>query len=254
MNLNLQRPMAFIDLETTGINVSSDRIVEISILKIMEDGQRHVKTRRVNPGIPIPAETSAIHGIYDDDVKDEPTFQQIAKSLYIFIDGCDLGGFNSNRFDIPLLEEEFLRADIHFDSRERMCVDVQNIFHKMEQRTLVAAYKFYCDKDLEGAHSAEVDITATYEVLEAQIARYEELQGDVQFLHDFSKRNNALDGMNRIYEDDDGKACFNFGKHKEKAVLDVFAKDPSYYAWMMKGDFALSTKRVLSEIWEQFKS
>lgn len=245
--------MAFIDLETTGINVSKDRIVEISILKLMEDGQKHVKTRRINPEMPIPKEASEVHGIYDEDVQDEPTFKQLAKSLYIFIDGCDLGGFNSNRFDIPLLEEEFLRAGIAFDSRERKSVDVQNIFHKMEQRTLEAAYKFYCGQTLEDAHSAEADITATYEVLEAQIERYDELEGDVDFLHEFSKRGNALDGMNRIAENDDGVAIFNFGKYKGTPVKDVFAKDSSYFGWMMNGDFALSTKRVLKDLWTQFK-
>ncbi len=254
MNLKLEKPIAFIDLETTGTSIAHDRIVEISILKVNPDGSRNVKTRRVNPGIPIPKVVSEIHGIYDEDVKDEPSFCQLSKSLAIFLNDCDLGGFNSNHFDIPLLEEEFLRCGVAFTTKDRKLVDVQNIFHKKEQRTLVAAYKFYCDKDLEGAHGAEADIMATYEVLEAQLDRYEDLENTVDFLHDFSKRGNSLDSMNRIALNADGQAVINFGKHKGRPVFEVFEQEPSYYNWMMKGDFALGTKRVLQELMDEYKS
>ena len=248
MKLKLTRPLAFIDLETTGVNVGSDRIVEISILKLFPDGTKETKTVKVNPTIPIPEGASTIHGIYDKDVKDSPTFKSIAKSLAVFLDGCDLGGYNSNKFDIPLLAEEFLRAELDFDLRGRKLVDVQNIFHQMEQRTLIAAYKFYCQKDLENAHSAEADIIATHEILEAQLDKYENLKNDVNFLHDFSYKTNAADLAGRIVFNAKGVEVFNFGKHKDKSVAEVFQKEPSYYNWMMNGDFPLYTKKVITNI------
>jgi DNA polymerase-3 subunit epsilon len=248
MNLKLTRPIVFFDLETTGVDVAKDRIVEISILKLHPDGKKEVKTRRVNPEIPIPPATTEIHGISDEDVKDEPTFSALAKSLAQFIGNSDLAGYNSNKFDVPLLVEEFLRVDVDFDLENRKLVDVQNIFHKMEQRTLVAAYKFYCGKDLVDAHSAEADNKATYEVLESQIERYEELENDIDFLSEFSKRNNTADLMGRIVFNEDNVEVFNFGKHRGKPVSEILEKDPSYYNWMMKGDFPLYTKKVLTAI------
>lgn len=248
MKLSLTKPIVFFDLETTGVNVASDRIVEISILKLHPDGKKEVKTRRVNPTIPIPEESAAIHGIRDEDVEDEPTFKALAKSLATFIGNADLAGFNSNKFDVPLLVEEFLRADVDFDLSNRKLVDVQNIFHMMEQRTLVAAYKFYCDKDLIGAHGAEADNLATFEVLEAQIEKYPELKNDVNFLSEFSRRGNNADLMGRIIFNEDNAEVFNFGKHKGKSVDKVLSEEPSYYDWMMKGDFPLYTKKVLTAI------
>lgn len=248
MNLNLKRPIVFFDLETTGIDLSRDRIVEISLVKISPNGDQELKTRRINPEMPIPPEATAIHGITDDDVKDCPRFKEIAKSLAQYIEGCDLGGYNSNKFDIPMLVEEFLRADVDVDLKKRKFIDVQNIFHKMEQRTLIAAYKFYCGKDLENAHSAEADIMATYEVLQAQLDRYPELQNDVDFLAGFSERGKSADYAGRIIYNDKGQAVFAFGKHKGRVVEEVFREEPSYYAWMMNGDFPRYTKKVITEI------
>lgn len=248
MGLALKKPIVFFDLETTGVDVAKDRIVEISILKLHPDGKKEVKTRRVNPEMPIPIESSEIHGIYDKDVKDEPTFKAMAKSLAAFIGNSDLAGFNSNKFDVPLLVEEFLRVGVDFDIENRSLVDVQNIFHKMEQRTLVAAYKFYCGKDLTNAHSAEADNLATFEVLEAQIERYDELENNVSFLSNFSKRTNNVDLMGRIVYNESNVEVFNFGKHKGTPVTTVLEKDPSYYNWMMNGDFPLYTKKVLTAI------
>ena len=248
MGLALKKPIVFFDLETTGVDVAKDRIVEISILKLHPDGKKEVKTRRVNPEMPIPIESSEIHGIYDKDVKDEPTFKAMAKSLAAFIGNSDLAGFNSNKFDVPLLVEEFLRVGVDFDIENRSLVDVQNIFHKMEQRTLVAAYKFYCGKDLTNAHSAEADNIATFEVLEAQIERYDELENNVSFLSDFSKRTNNVDLMGRIVYNESNVEVFNFGKHKGTPVTTVLEKDSSYYKWMMNGDFPLYTKKVLTAI------
>lgn len=261
MELKLKRPIAFFDLETTGIKVATDRIVEISIVKIHPDGKKEVKTRRVNPEMPIPAETSAIHGIFDEDVKDEPTFKQLAKGLYQFLQNCDLAGYNSNRFDIPLIVEEFLRADIDFDVEGRQMVDVQNIFHKMEQRTLVAAYKYYCDKDLENAHSAEADTFATYEVLLAQLDRYEGVEfkdkagnisqpivNDIKALAKFSQVNRNVDLIGFIIYNDKDEEIINFGKHKGRLVSEIFKRESSYYDWMMKGDFPLSTKKVITRL------
>ena len=254
MKLNLKRPIVFFDLETTGVDTAKDRIVEVSMIKIMPDGEEIVRTRRINPQMHIPEQATAIHGITDEDVKDCPTFAQVAKSMAQFIDGCDFGGFNSNRFDLPMLVEEFLRAGVDVDFRRRRFVDVQNIFHKMEQRTLVAAYKFYCDKNLEEAHSAEADTRATYEVLMAQLDRYPELQNDVAALADFSERGQTADFAGRIGFNDKQEEVFNFGKYKGRRVEDVFREEPSYYAWMMNGDFPLYTKKVITEIYLRLKN
>ena len=254
MKLNLKRPIVFFDLETTGVDTAKDRIVEVSMIKIMPDGEEIVRTRRINPQMHIPEQATAIHGITDEDVKDAPTFAQVAKSMAQFIEGCDFGGFNSNRFDLPMLVEEFLRAGVDVDFRRRRFVDVQNIFHKMEQRTLVAAYKFYCDKNLEEAHSAEADTRATYEVLMAQLDRYPELQNDVAALADFSERGQTADFAGRIGFNDKQEEVFNFGKYKGRRVEDVFREEPSYYAWMMNGDFPLYTKKVITEIYLRLKN
>ncbi len=248
MQLNLKRPIIFFDLETTGIDTSRDRIVEISLVKVMPDGEQIIKTRRLNPEMHIPEEATAVHHITDEDVKDCPTFRQVAKSLAQFLEGCDFGGFNSNRFDLPVLVEEFLRAGVDVDFKRRHFIDVQNIFHKMEQRTLVAAYKFYCNKNLEEAHSAEADTLATYEVLKAQLDRYSDLKNDVAALAEFSSRNDAADYAGRILYNEKGEEIFGFGKHKGLTVEEVFRKEPSYYAWMMNGDFPLYTKKVITEI------
>ncbi len=247
-NLSLSRPLAFIDLETTGLSVASDRIIEIAILILHPNGDRDSKCMKINPERPISAESSAIHHITDDDVKDAPTFKQSARMLYDLIDGCDLAGYNSNKFDIPLLAEEFLRAEIEFDATTRKLVDVQNIFHKMEQRTLSAAYQFYCNKPLVNAHSAEADTLATYEILEAQVARYKNLKRDVAFLSEFSMNTRNVDLMGRIVYNDKNIPVFNFGKHTGKPVTDVFEREPSYYSWMMDGDFPLYTKKVITKI------
>ena len=248
MELKLKRPIVFFDLETTGVDTAHDRIVEISMIKIMPDGERIVKTRKLNPEMHIPEAATAVHGITDEDVKDCPRFAQVAKSLAQFLTGCDFGGFNSNRFDMPVLVEEFLRAGVDVDFKRRRFVDVQNIFHKMEQRTLVAAYKFYCDKDLTDAHSAEADTLATYEVLKAQLDRYPELENDIDALADFSSRGETADFAGRIVYDDKGSEVFGFGKYKGRRVEDIFEQDPSYYTWMMNGDFPLYTKKVITEI------
>lgn len=248
MNLNLKNPIVFLDLETTGVDPSKDRIVEISLVKVMPDGSREVKTRRLNPEMHIPEEASAIHHIYDEDVADCPPFRAVAKSLWTYIEGCDFGGYNSNKFDIPVLVEEFLRAGLDVDLRKSRFIDVQNIFHKMEQRTLVAAYKFYCDKDLTEAHSAEADTLATYEVLLAQLDRYPELQNDVDFLAEFSARGRNVDYAGRIVYDEKGVEVFGFGKHRGRSVAEVFRTEPSYYSWMMNGDFPLYTKKVITAI------
>ncbi len=262
MKLNLKRPLAFFDLETTGVNVASDRIVEISILKAMPNGSEEVKTMRINPGMPIPLEASLVHGIYDQDVQNEPTFRDVAEDLARFLDDSDLAGYNSNKFDIPVLMEEFLRSRVHFDLDDRRFVDVQNIFHQMEPRTLKAAYRFYCDKDIEHAHSAEADIKATYNVLLAQLDKYEgvefedkkgnkstPVQNDVDALHAFTNLSKPVDFAGRIVFNDEGVEIINFGKHKGKCVEEVFQTEPSYYSWMQKGDFPLYTKRCMEKIW-----
>ena len=248
MQLNLRNPLVFFDLETTGIDIAKDRIVEISMVKVMPNGEEIVKTRRINPGMPIPPESTAIHGITDEDVKDCPKFKEIAKSLAAQIEGCDLAGFNSNRFDIPMLAEEFLRAGVDVDLNRRKFIDVQTIFHKMEQRNLTAAYKFYCNKDLANAHSAEADTMATYEVLKAQLDRYPELENDVNFLSKYSSFTNNVDFAGRMVYNEKGQEVINFGKYKGRLVEEVLKSDPSYYAWIMKGDFPLNTKKMLTEI------
>ena len=246
--LELNRPLAFFDLETTGVNVAQDRIVEISIIKLNPDGSEEVFTELVNPGMAIPAESAEIHGITDEKVADKPTFKEQAETIKAFIGDSDLSGYNCLKFDVPLLMEEFLRNDIDFSMKNRKVVDVQNIFHKMEKRTLVAAYKFYCDKDLTDAHSAEADTRATLEVLQAQIDKYDELDGDVEMLSDFSKRGNAVDFAGHIVETDKGEVVFNFGKNKGKPVVEVLKTNPGYYGWMMDAQFPSYTKKVLTEI------
>ena len=227
MQLNLKNPIVFFDLETTGINIVKDRIVEISFVKVHPNGKEESKTRRINPEMPIPPESTAIHGITDEDVKDCPTFKEIAKSLAAQIEGCDLAGYNSNRFDIPLLAEEFLRAGVDIDLNKRKFVDVQTIFHKMEQRTLSAAYKFYCDKSLENAHTAEADTMATYEILKAQLDRYpDDLQNDIDFLSKYSSFTNNVDFAGRMIYNEEGKEVINFGKYKGKLVEEVLKTDP----------------------------
>ena len=248
MQLNLRNPLVFFDLETTGIDIAKDRIVEISMVKVMPNGEEIVKTRRINPGMPIPPESTAIHGITDEDVRDCPKFKEIAKSLAAQIEGCDLAGFNSNRFDIPMLAEEFLRAGVDVDLNRRKFIDVQTIFHKMEQRNLTAAYKFYCNKDLANAHSAEADTMATYEVLKAQLDRYPELENDVNFLSKYSSFTNNVDFAGRMVYNEKGQEVINFGKYKGRLVEEVLKSDPSYYAWIMNGDFPLNTKKMLTEI------
>jgi DNA polymerase-3 subunit epsilon len=248
MKLHLKRPLVVFDLETTGTSVNLDRIVEFSFIKVMPEGTETIKTLRFNPGIPIPLEVSLIHGIYDDDVKEAPLFKIKAKELAEEFMGCDFAGFNSNKFDFPLLVEEFLRAGVEFDVENRRFVDAQRNFHMMEQRTLTAAYKFYCNKELINAHSAEADTIATLEVLKAQIERYENLENDVEFLHNFTKQDKNVDLAGRIIYNKDGIPVFNFGKHKGKLVQEVFKTDFGYYDWMMNGDFAEDTKRRLTQI------
>ncbi len=249
MELNLANPIVFFDLETTGINIVKDRVVEISVLKVMPNGKEEQKTIRVNPGMHIPEEASKVHGIYDEDVKDCPTFKGIAKELARYIEGCALGGFNSNRFDIPLLAEEFLRAEVDFDMSKRKFVDVQTIFHKMEQRTLSAAYRFYCDKNLEDAHTAAADTMATYEVLKAQLDRYgDQLENNVDFLSKFSSQNRNVDFAGFIVLNDKGEEVFNFGKNKGMSVAKVLREQLGYYDWMLKSEFPLYTKKVLTQI------
>ncbi|MEO8766567.1 MAG: 3'-5' exonuclease [Ginsengibacter sp.] len=247
MPLQLKRPLVFIDLETTGINLSTDRIVEIAIIKVMPDGSKTVKRKIVNPQIPIPKGSSAIHGITDEDVKDAPTFKQVANELKQFIEDADFSGYNSNRFDIPLLMEEFLRAGISIDMTNRRMLDVQHIFHMMEKRTLGAAYKFYCEKELLDAHSAEADAIATWEILEAQLTRYEHLGNTLDTILQFTGEEKFVDFARRFIMDNDVEV-FNFGKHKGRPVCDVLKAEPQYYDWMMKGDFPLHTKQKLTEI------
>jgi DNA polymerase III subunit epsilon len=247
MPLQLKRPLVFIDLETTGVNLSSDRIVEIAIVKILPDGTKTVKQKIVNPQMPIPKGSTAIHGITDEKVKDAPTFKQVANELKQFIDDADFSGYNSNRFDIPLLMEEFLRAGFTIDMTDRRLVDVQHIFHMMEKRTLGAAYKFYCEKELQDAHSAEADAHATWEILEAQLNRYEHLGNSLDTILQFTGEEKFVDFARRFIMDNDVEV-FNFGKHKGRPVSEVLKAEPQYYDWMMKGDFPLHTKQKLTEI------
>lgn len=248
MELNLKRPIVFLDLETTGINIASDRIVEISLLKIFPGSKEEWLTTLVNPGTAIPPASTAVHGISDNDVADAPTFRDIAGKLEDFLEGCDLAGYNAIKFDIPLLAEEFLRAESDFNFRKRKYIDVQVIFHKKEQRTLSAAYKFYCRKELNDAHTAEADTAATYEVLKSQLDMYPDLENDIEKLAQFSSFNENVDFAGRIILDENGREIFNFGKYKGKPVELVFSEDPSYYSWIMNGDFPLYTKKVLTEL------
>jgi DNA polymerase-3 subunit epsilon len=250
--LQLTRPIAFIDLETTGVNLSTDRIVEIAIVKLMTDGTRLVKRKLLNPQIPIPQSSSDIHGITDEMVKDAPTFKQAGNEIKQFLEGCDLGGYNSNRFDIPILMEEFLRAGMEeVDLSQQRMIDVQHIFYQMEPRTLTAAYKYYCEKELENAHSAEVDIKATIEVLEAQVTRYPKLGNTVDSILGVIGEEKIVDYARRFIFDEKGVEVFNFGKNKGKSVADTLRNEPQYYDWMMKGDFPLHTKRKLTEIFNR---
>ena len=261
MELNLKRPIAFFDLETTGLNVAKDRIIEISILKVHPNGTSESRTWLVNPEYPIAPEASEIHGYTNEDLKDKPTFKMLAKEISRFLDNCDLAGYNSIKFDIPLLVEEFLRAGVDFEIKNRKLIDVQNIFMKMEPRTLSAATKFYLEKNLENAHSAEADVTATYEILKAQLDRYAgtevtDRQGkttspvvnDMEALHNFSSHHKNADLMGQVIFNKEGKETFNFGKHKGKTVEEVFRKEPSYYDWIMKADFPLYTKKLMTNI------
>ena len=254
MELKLSKPICFFDLETTGINVSKDRIVEISILKVFPNGNKESFTWRVNPEMKIPAVTTAIHGISDEMVANEPTFKELAQKVYELIMDSDLGGFNSNRFDIPLLAEELLRAEIDFDLKKNVAVDVQTIFHKMEKRTLEAAYKFYCDKDLTNAHSAEADTMATYEVLKAQLDKYEDLENDVSFLSTFSSHQNFADFAGFVGYNKEGQEIISFGKHKGKVVEELFKTEPGYFSWIQNADFPKYTKKVLRDLKVRIKN
>ena len=260
MNLKLKSPLAFFDIESTGINIANDRIIEISILKVYPDGSEESKTQLINPGIPIPAESSLIHGIYDDDIKDAPLFKEVGKSFVQFLEGCDLAGFNIIKFDVPLLVEEFLRAGINFDISKRKLIDAQKIFHLMEKRNLTAAYKFYCGKNLENAHSAEADTRATYEIFKKQVEKYDGedvtdmkgnklgvIQNDMEAVHNITLQK-MVDLAGRMLYNDEGIEVFNFGKHKGKSVVEVLKKEPMYYDWIQRSDFSLDTKRKLTEI------
>jgi DNA polymerase-3 subunit epsilon len=248
MELNLKKPLVILDLETTGVSIATDRIVEISALKVLPGGAEDWLTMRLNPGIPISPEATRIHGISDADVANAPHFKDVAKRIASFLEGCDLAGFNSMKFDIPILCEEFLRVNFDFNPAKHRYVDVQVIFHKKEQRTLGAAYRFYCNRELENAHSAQADAAATYEILKAQLDRYPDLENDIEKLSSFSAFNNNADLAGRIVLNEQGKEIFNFGKHKGKAVELVFKEEPSYYSWMMNGDFPLNTKQVITAI------
>ncbi|MDE5686528.1 MAG: 3'-5' exonuclease [Paramuribaculum sp.] len=248
MKLNLQRPIIFFDLETTGTNITHDRIVEISIIKVLPSGEEIEKTRRINPEMPIPAEATAVHHITDEDVASEPTFKQVAKSLKEMFTDCDIAGFNSNRFDIPLLLEEFHRAGIVLDMSKTRLVDVQTIYHKLEPRNLTAAYRFYCGKNLDDAHSASADTRATLEVLKAQLERYSELTNDIKSLSEFSSHGRNVDFAGRLVFNDDNKEVINFGKYKGKIAEDVLRNDPGYYSWIQQGDFQQNTKDAFARI------
>ena len=248
MALQLARPIAFFDLETTGVNLSTDRIIEVAIIKILPDGTRQVKRKLLNPGIPIPPETTAIHGITDEMVKDAPSFKQCGNELKQFIENCDMGGYNSNRFDIPILMEEFLRAGMEVDLSACRMVDVQHIFYKMEPRTLTAAYKYYCDKELVDAHSAEADVNATIDVFLSQIKRYPQMGDTLDSILAIIGEDKVVDYARRFIFDEKGVEVFNFGKHKGRPVVDVLKSEPQYYDWMMRGDFPLHTKQKLTEI------
>jgi DNA polymerase III subunit epsilon len=248
MDLNLKRPLVFFDLETTGISTSTDRIIELCLIKVYPDGKEETLNHRVNPGIPIPADSSAIHGIFDADVADKPSFKELAHELNRFLDNCDFAGFNSNRFDFPMLVEEFFRAEVEFEVENRKFIDVQRIFHVMEPRNLAAAYRFYCNMELENAHSAEADTRATLNVFKAQLKKYDQLEKDIDALHKVSGQSNLVDLAGRIVLNDKSQEVFNFGKHKGKLVAEVFKREPTYYDWMMNGDFPRQTKQVITRL------
>ena len=249
MKLNLKRPIIFFDLETTGLDIAKDRIVELCYIRVEPNGNEEARSMRIHPEMHIPEVASSVHGITDDDVKDCPTFADVAPQLAATFEGCDLAGFNSNRFDLPLLAEEFMKAGVNIDLSHVQAIDVQNIYHKLEKRTLAAAYKFYCGRDLENAHSALADTQATYEVLQAQLDHYpNDLQNDVDFLAEFSRMNRNIDFAGRFVYDESGKELINFGKYKGKAIKDVLSRDPGYYSWIMQGDFTLNTKQVLTKL------
>lgn len=251
MNLKLSKPIVFFDLETTGINIATDKIVEISILKVFPNGNKESKTWLVNPEIEIPKESSEIHGITNEKVASEPTFKELANKVNELIEGCDLAGFNSNRFDIPLLAEELMRAGIDFDMKNRKAIDVQVIFHKKEQRTLSAGYQFYCGKELEGAHGAEADTNATYEILLAQVDKYGDIGNSVDALSEYSTHGERADFAGFILMNDDKQEIFSFGKYKGRTVEEVFNENPGYHNWIQNADFPLYTKKVLREIKER---
>lgn len=251
LSLPLERPVIFFDLETTGTNISTDRIVEISLIKVMPTGEEIEKTRRVNPGMPIPKEATDIHGITDEDVKNEPRFEQLARSLASIFEGCDIAGFNSNRFDIPMLKQEFDRSGADFDLSKSHFIDVQTIFHKHEPRNLVAAYKFYCDKDLTNAHSANADTRATLEVFKAQYSRYADLPKTVAELSAYTSYNKNVDLAGRLIYNDNGEEVINFGKHKGKLAADVLRNEPGYFGWILQGDFTIDTKNAFKRIKER---
>lgn len=248
MNISLKRPLVIFDLETTGINTTHDRIVEMCLLKVFPDGMEELRTLRFNPGIPIPAQATAVHGISDADVADMPRFGEMAAELNQYLAYCDFGGFNSNKFDFPMLVEEFYRAGIDFEVEKRHFIDAQRIFHLKEPRNLTAAFRFYCDGDLTNAHSAEADTVATWQILKAQLERYTDLPDTLEGLHKFSGQNNMADLAGRLVYDNQGEVVFNFGKHRGKRVLDILKTEPSYYGWMMNGDFPQQTKNVLTKI------
>ncbi|MDZ4668913.1 MAG: 3'-5' exonuclease [bacterium] len=248
LNLQLTRPLIVFDLETTGISISNDRIVEMACIKVFPDGREETRLERINPGMHIPAEVTAIHGITDADVADKPRFEALAKDLANFMQGCDFAGFNSNKFDFPLLVEEFLRAGVDFDVENRKFIDAQRIYHMMEPRNLSAAYRFYCEKTLENAHSAEADTRATWEIIQSQIDKYPQLKNTLDELGKVSGQNSLVDLAGRMVYNTEGKEVFNFGKHKGKSVEDIFKKEPGYYQWMMDNDFSLDTKRRLTKI------
>jgi DNA polymerase-3 subunit epsilon len=248
MKLKLKRPLVIFDLETTGMNINRDRIVEICLLKIYPDDREEIRTYLVNPGVPIPPEVTEIHGIKDEDVKDKPGFKEISNELNNFLKDCDFGGFNSNKFDFPMLVEEFYRAGIEFDIEKRKFIDAQRIYHFKEPRNLKAAYRFYCEKELENAHSAEADTIATWAVLKAQLQKYDDIPDDIEGLHRMSGQNNLADLAGRFIYNPDGEVLFNFGKHKGKKVKDILKAEPGYYNWMMDGDFSMQTKNVLTRI------
>lgn len=254
MELKLDRPIIFFDLETTGTDIATDRIVELSYIKVYPDGSKEQKCRRLNPEMHIPEASTAIHHITDADVADQPTFRQVAKALLQIFDNSDIAGFNSNKFDVPLLMEEFARVGLNFDTAGRRFIDVQNIFHKMEQRTLVAAYRFYCGKELDGAHSAAADTEATYDVLLAQIDKYDDLKNDVESLAEFSRIGNNVDLAGRIVLDSDGDATFAFGKHKGKKLREVWKREPSFFDWMLHGSFPKNTKDIVLQYKYKFQN